>query len=74
MSFATTDMNFPLPEGRSRMYLQNVGAKNVGAIVDQAQVTDPLVNLVFMVSSNDTRFNEYSVLRPIVTSQDAKRD
>ena len=74
VSFATTDTNFPLPEGRSRMYLQNVGAKNVTAIVDQAQVTDPLINLVFMVSSNDTRFNEYSVLRPILTSKDAKRD
>ena len=74
VSFATTDISFSLPEGRSRMYLQNVGAKDVVSIVDQVQVTDPLINLVFMVSSNDTRFNDYSVLRPILTAQDAQRE
>ena len=73
VSFATTDMFFPLPEGRSRLYMQNVGAKDVGGIIAQVTVPDPLINLVFMVSSNDTRFNEYSVLRPILTAQDEKR-
>lgn len=67
VSFLTSDMTFALPEGRSRMYLQNIGASNVAAVSQQVQVTDPVVNLVFLATTNDTRFNAYSVMRPIGT-------
>lgn len=70
VSFVTTDMTFPLPEGRCRMYMQNVGAKDLGSIIAQVTVPDPTINLVFLSTTNDTRFNDYSVLRPIITAQD----
>lgn len=67
ISFMTSDSAFTLPQGRSRLYLQNIGAKNVAATAATMTVPDPAVNLVFMATTNDTRFNEYSVLRPINT-------
>lgn len=70
VSFVTTNYGFKLPEGRCRMYLENVGAKDVGSIVAQVAVPDLAANLVFLSSTNDTRFDAYSVLRPIVTAQD----
>lgn len=72
VSFVTSDMSFKLPEGRTRMYMKNVGAKDVASITAQVTVLDPSVNLVFLSSTSDTRFNDYSVLRPIVTAQDDK--
>lgn len=72
VSFVTTNVAFSLPEGRSRIYMQNVGAKDVASIVAQTNIPDPAVNLVFLSSTSDTRFNDYSVLRPIVTAQDDK--
>ena len=65
VSFMTGDSSFTLPTGRSRLYLQNVGASSVASIAQQTGVADPTVNLVFIANTNDTRFNEYSVLRPI---------
>lgn len=69
VSFMTDDPEFPLPEGgRSRLYLQNVSAKDVAAAAARLQVPDPKVNIVFMANTNDTRYDEYSALRPIVTA------
>lgn len=65
VSFMTSDSNFVLPTGRSRLYLQNVSANSVSTVAQQSGVADPSINLVFMANTNDTRFNEYSVLRPI---------
>lgn len=70
VSFVTTDLSFKLPEGRTRMYLQNVSAKDVASITAQVTVPDASANLVFLSNTSDTRFDEYSVLRPIVTAQD----
>lgn len=67
VSFLTTDTTFSLPNGRSRLYLENVGAKNVGATAASVTVADPAINLVFLATTNDTRFDEFSVLRPIGT-------
>lgn len=69
-SFAVSfmaDTAFALPAGRSRLYLQNVSAKNVDATVAATTVADPTINLVFMATTNDTRFDAYSVLRPLNT-------
>lgn len=65
ISFVSNGNGFTLPEGRCRLYLQNVGASNVASIAQQSGVADPVVNLVFLATTNDTRFNDYSVLRPI---------
>lgn len=67
VSFMVSDSAFTLPEGRSRMYLSNVGAKNAASVAATTTVADPAANLVFMATTNDTRFNEYSVIRPINT-------
>lgn len=65
LSFMAADAGFKLPEGRARQYMDNVGAKNVASVAAGLQLADPKINLVVMATTNDTRFNEYSVLRPI---------
>lgn len=56
---------FQLPEGRSRLYLQNVEAGNVASVAGGVTVPDKAINLVFLTEVHDTRFDVYSVLRPI---------
>ena len=69
LSFSTNNPAFPLPEGRTRLYLENVGATQVGANVAQCTVENQQINLAFMAQSNDSRFNDYSVLRPITSAE-----
>lgn len=65
LSFCVDNAAFALPEGRSRLYMENVSAANVGAKVSQAAITNPEVRLVFLAETNDTRYSDYGVLRPI---------
>jgi len=59
------DSTFPLPEARCRLYMRNVEAASAAGIAQTVQVPDPVVNLVFLTDVHDTRFDVYSVLRPI---------
>ncbi len=68
LSFGTNDPTFALPDGRTRLYLENVQAANVGATAAKATMTNPEARLVFLADTGDTRFNEYSVLRSIYIS------
>lgn len=68
VSFSVKDHTFPIPEGRSRLYLEGVAAKNVGLIASQVLITEPDIRLVFMADTNDTRFDEFGVIRPIDTA------
>lgn len=69
ISFAVSNPAFPLPEGsRTRIYLNGVSAERVGATAAQVAFEDPTIQLVFVTTANDTRFEEYSVLRPIASS------
>ncbi len=70
VSFEVANTNFTLPEGRSRMYLENISATNVSLVASQVEetVTDPAIHLVFIAETNDSRFSNYSCLRPITTS------
>ena len=68
LSFSVSNAAFPLPEGRCRIYLEGVDAASVGAKASQVTFKDPDVRLVFVTDANDTRFNDYSVLRPISAS------
>lgn len=68
VSFMTEDTSFPLPEGRTRLYMQNISAKNAGAIAASMELENAAARLVFMANTNDTRFDEYSVIRPIATA------
>ncbi len=69
ISFMTDDTDFPLPEGgRSRIYLQNISAKDVAAVAARLKVPDQKVNIVFMANTHDTRYDEFSSLRAITTA------
>ena len=65
VSFTVSDPAFPLPEGRCRMYLSGVPARDVEITGAKATFTDPQIRLVFIADSMDTRFDVYSVLRTI---------
>ena len=70
VSFEVNNYQFALPEGRTRMYVENVSATNVGMVASKVSETilDPELRLVFIAETNDTRFNAYGALRPIATS------
>ena len=57
--------SFQLPEGRSRLYLENIAATNVANAAQQTGFENPDVKAVFITQVHDTRFDDYSVLRPI---------
>lgn len=65
VSFTVSSSTFPLPEGRCRMYLSGISGKDVEITAAQSTVTDPQIRMVFLAETNDTRFDEYSVLRPL---------
>lgn len=69
VSFLTDDPNFPLPEGgRCRLYVRNVGAKDVGAAAARINVPNPQAQIVFIATTKDTRYDEYSALRSIISA------
>lgn len=69
ISFNVSSASFSLPEGsRTRIYLSGIPAETVGLTASQVTVPDPEVQLVFLASTNDTRYDEYSVLRPLAAS------
>ena len=65
VSFISQDPSFVLPEGRCRLYLTGVDAAQAATIAQQSGVADPAINLVFLTDVHDTRFDVYSVLRPL---------
>ena len=64
VSFETKG-EFTLPEGRTRVYKTDVDAIEAKNIAENSGVTDVLTRLVFITDLYDTRFDEYSVLRPL---------
>ena len=69
VSFLVKDATFALPSGRTRMYLEGVGASQAKVMAEESGLEDPTVKLAFITDVNDTRFNAYSVLRPITLAQ-----
>ena len=65
LSFNVSSGDFVLPEGRCRMYLSGIPARDVEITGSRVTFADPQVRLVFVADSNDTRFDTYSVLRTI---------
>lgn len=69
ISFNVSSPNFSLPESsRTRIYLDSVAAETVGLVASQVTVPNPEVQLVFLAATNDTRYDEYGVLRPLAAS------
>lgn len=69
VSFCVTSASFPLPEGRTRLYMENQSASEIKALSAETVFSDTAVKLVFITDLNDTRFDDYSVLRPLNTAQ-----
>ena len=69
LSFGVSDSLFPLPEGRTRAYLKDIDAQSVGAQLSQTKIPDPSVRMVFVARTNDTRYEQGSVLRPITSAE-----
>ena len=65
VSFVATQTGFRSPGGRSRVYYTDVPAAQAGTVALEAGTADPAVNVVFLTKVHDTRFNDYSVLRPL---------
>lgn len=65
VSFQATDPAFPLPSGNCRLYLDGVPASDIPTVVSQVKTDDPAAHLLFLTTVNDTRFDEYGVLRPL---------
>lgn len=64
LSFVGTSP-FTMPEGRSRLYLTGLDASEAAAAAQSSGIADTEAKLVFLTELHDTRFNVYSVLRPI---------
>lgn len=69
ISFGSNSTGFPLPEGRTRLYLTNVDASAVAVKASEVTFENKDVRLVFLCDKNDTRFDNYSVLRPIAVAE-----
>ena len=65
VSFISTGQGLLPPQGRSRLYMTNVAAAQAATVAQQSGVADPIIGLVFLTEVHDTRFNDYSVLRPL---------
>ena len=69
VSFLVDSATFPLPEGRTRMYMEGVGASKLKTLAEESGLEDPAVKLAFVTDVNDTRFDAYGVLRPLTSAQ-----
>lgn len=69
VSFCVTSASFPLPEGRTRLYLENQTASEIKTLAEETVFADKNIKLVFITDLNDTRFDDYGVLRPLNTAQ-----
>lgn len=69
VSFESDDESFPLPEGRTRLYLTGVSAAKAQSVLDNATVPVKESQLVFLTETNDTRFDIASVMRVLAVTE-----
>ena len=65
VSFQCDTEGFVLPEGRTRLYRTGVDAAMAQSVADSVGVANAQINLVFLTEAMDTRFDAFSVLRPL---------
>lgn len=65
VSFFSATPDFVLPEGNARLYMEDVAAADVYTVAEQVKTDDPAIHLLFMTTLNDTRFDDFCVLRPL---------
>lgn len=56
---------FQFPEGKSRIILQDVSAADAEEAAQAVEIDNPAARIMFLAENHDTRYDEYSVLRPI---------
>ncbi len=72
VSFCVEDPAFELPEGRCRIYLENVDAGSIGAKAAAVTFEDPEIRLVFLSETGDTRFDQYGVMRSLYVAEEVE--
>lgn len=65
VSFLASDSTVQSVGGRSRLYLSGVDAADAAATAGSYNVIDPAIDIVFLTDSYDTRYEAWSVLRPM---------
>lgn len=66
VSFCSETTNFTLPaEERCRLYLVNFTAAQVRTAAEATGLESPEIQVVFITEHGDTRFDEFSVMRPV---------
>ena len=65
VSFLSNEEGFVLPEGRTRLYRSGVEASMAQDVASALALPDPQIKLVYLTEANDTRFDAFSVLRPL---------
>lgn len=69
VSFMKQVDGLELPSGRGRLYVTDVAAADAEKVANQSGLENPIVNLVFLTPYRDTRFDTFSVLRPIESAE-----
>ena len=59
------DGGFGIPEGRCRIYGIDVAASSIESYVQKFERENAEVSFVFLTEMHDTRYEQYSVLRPL---------
>ena len=67
ISFLSNDPGFRLPEGRTRVYRDDVEAAMAQDVAASLEIPSMQVNLVYLTEAMDTRFDVFGVLRPLST-------
>ena len=66
VSFCSETTDFTLPtEERCRLYLVNFTAAQVRTAAEATGLASPEIQVVFITEHGDTRFDEFSVMRPV---------
>lgn len=71
ISFCTDEATFALSSVSGRLYFTNSSGANLETIANAASniVVDPVSQVVFLTDSHDTRYDTYSLLRPLVDTE-----
>ena len=72
LSFCVSNPAFPIPQGRSRLYLKDVNAASINMSVTQTTFEEKEIRLVFLSETGDTRYDEYSVIRSLEVAEEVE--
>lgn len=65
VSFTRSTADLTLPEGRTRLYLTGVSAADADEEAANTALADLKAQVVYITETGDTRYEEFSVLRPL---------